>query len=208
MAAWILGGSASSAHRRRDPELPGFPGPPTLIPGTRHQHAGAMTTHTVRRWGAVLLTGGLCLTVDYLIYLSSAHSSLILPARTVRTGRDQRLDRHRSPVPGPWVAGDPAPGPRCIRPRQPLRPRLFPRGRVGTVGIPRGSRPSPSGTDPSCCGDQTLPHVSSMGVLDPRRKHRPRCGELLRARGKRDLRPRPELPAHVAVGLGDDPPGA
>jgi hypothetical protein len=36
-----------------------------------------MTTHTLRRWGAVLLAGGLCLAVDYLFYPSDAHSSII-----------------------------------------------------------------------------------------------------------------------------------
>lgn len=39
-----------------------------------------MTTHTLRRWGAVLLTGGLCLAVAYSFYPSSARSSLIRPA--------------------------------------------------------------------------------------------------------------------------------
>jgi hypothetical protein len=39
-----------------------------------------MTTHHLRRWGAVLLAGGLLLTVAYLIYPSSAHDSLIRPA--------------------------------------------------------------------------------------------------------------------------------
>jgi hypothetical protein len=36
-----------------------------------------MTTHTLRRWGAVLFAGGLCLAVDYLFYPSDAHSSII-----------------------------------------------------------------------------------------------------------------------------------
>ncbi len=39
-----------------------------------------MTTHILRRWGAVLLTGGLLLTAAYLIYPASAHSALIRPA--------------------------------------------------------------------------------------------------------------------------------
>ncbi len=39
-----------------------------------------MTTHHLRRWGAVLLAGGLLLTVAYLIYPSSAHDALIRPA--------------------------------------------------------------------------------------------------------------------------------
>jgi hypothetical protein len=39
-----------------------------------------MTTHTLRRWGAVLLTGGLLLAAAYLIYPASAHSALIRPA--------------------------------------------------------------------------------------------------------------------------------
>jgi hypothetical protein len=39
-----------------------------------------MTTHTLRRWGAVLLTGGLLLTAAYLIYPASAHDALIRPA--------------------------------------------------------------------------------------------------------------------------------
>jgi hypothetical protein len=39
-----------------------------------------MTTHTLRRWGAVLLTGGLLLTAAYLIYPASAHSALIRSA--------------------------------------------------------------------------------------------------------------------------------
>jgi hypothetical protein len=42
-----------------------------------------MTTHTLRRWGAVLLSGGLCLAAAYLFYPSSAHSSLIRPAATL-----------------------------------------------------------------------------------------------------------------------------
>jgi hypothetical protein len=39
-----------------------------------------MTTHNLRRWGAVLLAGGLFLTAAYLIYPSSAHDALIRPA--------------------------------------------------------------------------------------------------------------------------------
>jgi hypothetical protein len=39
-----------------------------------------MTTHNLRRWGAVLLAGGLFLTAAYLIYPSSAHGALIRPA--------------------------------------------------------------------------------------------------------------------------------
>jgi hypothetical protein len=39
-----------------------------------------MTTQLLRRWGAVLLAGGLLLTVAYLIYPASAHDSLIRPA--------------------------------------------------------------------------------------------------------------------------------
>jgi len=39
-----------------------------------------MTTHTLRRWGAVLLIGGLLLTAAYLIYPASAHDVLIRPA--------------------------------------------------------------------------------------------------------------------------------
>src|SRR3954447_14331684 len=42
-----------------------------------------MKTHTLRRWGAVLLTGGLCLGAAYLLYPSDAHSSLIRPAATL-----------------------------------------------------------------------------------------------------------------------------
>jgi hypothetical protein len=39
----------------------------------------SMTTHTLRRWGAVLLTGGLFMTVAYVFFPSTAHSSLIRP---------------------------------------------------------------------------------------------------------------------------------
>ena len=39
-----------------------------------------MTTHHLRRWGAVLLAGGLLLTAAYLIYPASAHDALIRPA--------------------------------------------------------------------------------------------------------------------------------
>jgi hypothetical protein len=39
-----------------------------------------MTTHLLRRWGAVLLTGGLLLAAAYLIYPTSAHDALIRPA--------------------------------------------------------------------------------------------------------------------------------
>jgi Na+-driven multidrug efflux pump len=39
-----------------------------------------MTTHTLRRWGAVLLAGGLCLTVAYSLFPSDAHSARIRPA--------------------------------------------------------------------------------------------------------------------------------
>jgi hypothetical protein len=42
-----------------------------------------MTTHNRRRWGAVLLTGGICLAVAYLIYPSSARSSMIRPAASL-----------------------------------------------------------------------------------------------------------------------------
>src|SRR3954470_14523472 len=38
-----------------------------------------MTTHNLRRWGAVLLTGGSLLAVAYLIYPASAHDALIRP---------------------------------------------------------------------------------------------------------------------------------
>jgi Na+-driven multidrug efflux pump len=36
-----------------------------------------MTTHTLRRWGAVLLAGGLCLTVAYSFFPSDAHGARI-----------------------------------------------------------------------------------------------------------------------------------
>jgi uncharacterized membrane protein YeiB len=36
-----------------------------------------MTPHTLRRWGAVLVTGGLFLTVAYLIFPSDAHSTTL-----------------------------------------------------------------------------------------------------------------------------------
>jgi hypothetical protein len=39
-----------------------------------------MTTLNLRRWGAILLTGGLLLTAAYLIYPASAHDALIRPA--------------------------------------------------------------------------------------------------------------------------------
>jgi hypothetical protein len=39
-----------------------------------------MTTHNLRRWGAILLTGGLLLTAAYLIYPASARDALIRPA--------------------------------------------------------------------------------------------------------------------------------
>jgi hypothetical protein len=39
-----------------------------------------MTTHNLRRWGAVLLTGGLLMTAAYVIYPASAHDALIRPA--------------------------------------------------------------------------------------------------------------------------------
>jgi hypothetical protein len=39
-----------------------------------------MTTHHLRRWGAVLLTGGLLLTAAYLIYPASARDALVRPA--------------------------------------------------------------------------------------------------------------------------------
>ncbi len=39
-----------------------------------------MTTHLLRRWGAVLLAGGLLLTAAYVIYPASAHDALIRPA--------------------------------------------------------------------------------------------------------------------------------
>lgn len=60
-------------------ELPGFPGHLTLPVGSPHQCTGHMTTHTLRRWGAVLLTGGFCMTVAYLFFPSTAHSGLIRP---------------------------------------------------------------------------------------------------------------------------------
>jgi hypothetical protein len=42
-----------------------------------------MTTDTVRRWGAVLLAGGLCLTAAYVMYPSSARIELIHPAASL-----------------------------------------------------------------------------------------------------------------------------
>ncbi len=42
-----------------------------------------MTTHTLRRWGAVLLTGGLFMTVAYLFFPSTAHSSLMRPCASL-----------------------------------------------------------------------------------------------------------------------------
>jgi hypothetical protein len=39
-----------------------------------------MTTHSLRRWGAVLLAGGLCLAVAYSFFPSDAHSARIRPA--------------------------------------------------------------------------------------------------------------------------------
>jgi hypothetical protein len=39
-----------------------------------------MTTHNLRRWGAVLLIGGLLMTAAYLIYPASARDALIRPA--------------------------------------------------------------------------------------------------------------------------------
>ncbi len=39
-----------------------------------------MTTHTLRRWGAVLVAGSLCMGIAYLFYPSTAHSGLIRPA--------------------------------------------------------------------------------------------------------------------------------
>ena len=39
-----------------------------------------MTTHNLRRWGAVLFIGGLLMVAAYLIYPASAHDSLIRPA--------------------------------------------------------------------------------------------------------------------------------
>jgi hypothetical protein len=39
-----------------------------------------MTTHTLRRWGAVLSIGGLLMTAAYLFYPASARSDLIRPA--------------------------------------------------------------------------------------------------------------------------------
>jgi hypothetical protein len=39
-----------------------------------------MNTHTLRRWGAVLMIGGLLMTAAYLIYPSSARDALIRPA--------------------------------------------------------------------------------------------------------------------------------
>jgi len=48
--------------------------------GRTDRCTGRMTTHNLRRWGAVLLTGGLLLTAAYLIYPASAHDALIRPA--------------------------------------------------------------------------------------------------------------------------------
>ena len=45
-----------------------------------------MTTYTLRRWGAVLLAGGLLLTAAYLMYPASAHSALIRPAAALGLG--------------------------------------------------------------------------------------------------------------------------
>jgi hypothetical protein len=42
-----------------------------------------MTTHTLRQWGAVLLTGGLFMTVAYLFFPSTAHSSLMRPCASL-----------------------------------------------------------------------------------------------------------------------------
>jgi Na+-driven multidrug efflux pump len=39
-----------------------------------------MTTHSLRRWGAVLLAGGLCMAVAYSFFPSDAHSARIRPA--------------------------------------------------------------------------------------------------------------------------------
>jgi hypothetical protein len=39
-----------------------------------------MTTHNLRRWGAVLFAGGLCLAVAYSFFPSDAHSARIRPA--------------------------------------------------------------------------------------------------------------------------------
>ena len=71
-----------------------------------------MTTHTLRRWGAVLLTGGLLLTTAYLIYPASAHSSLIRPAAALGLAgvllalpamvAFQVAQSGRAPVPG-WI---------------------------------------------------------------------------------------------------------
>jgi hypothetical protein len=42
-----------------------------------------MTTHTLRRWGAVLLAGGLCLAVADSFFPSDAHSARIRPAASL-----------------------------------------------------------------------------------------------------------------------------
>jgi uncharacterized membrane protein YgdD (TMEM256/DUF423 family) len=42
-----------------------------------------MTTHSLRRWGASLITGGLCLTVAYSIFPSTARSALIRPVASL-----------------------------------------------------------------------------------------------------------------------------
>src|SRR5204863_7105984 len=56
------------------------PGRLPLTSGRLDTCTGGMTTHNLRRWGAVLMTGGLLLTAAYLIYPSSAHDALIRPA--------------------------------------------------------------------------------------------------------------------------------
>ena len=45
-----------------------------------------MTTHTMRRWGAVLITGGLLTAIGYLFYPSTASSPLIQPAAALVLG--------------------------------------------------------------------------------------------------------------------------
>jgi hypothetical protein len=61
-------------------ELPEFSGTLPLMAGRWDECTWRMTTHTLRRWGAVLLAGGLLLTAAYLIYPASAHDALIRPA--------------------------------------------------------------------------------------------------------------------------------
>lgn len=64
-------------------KLPGFPGSLPLTARGTYRCTGPMTTNNLRRWGAVLLIGGLLLTAAYLFYPASAHSALIRPAAGV-----------------------------------------------------------------------------------------------------------------------------